>query len=168
MNLIKYPNKLLDTKLDEIDLENLDFDPKELKDQMTNFMLENDGIGLAANQVGLNKRLFVMTDRAKTESILCMNPTILQHTAAATEELEGCLSFPNMWVKVKRPSEVLVHFYDEDLVEQIFKMDGHNARVYLHEMDHTLGITFKDRVSGTRWDMAKRKAKKFQKLTQAA
>lgn len=168
MNLIKYPNKLLDTKLDDLDLDNLDFDPKELKEKMVTLMLDNDGVGLAANQVGLNKRLFVMADRARTDSILCMNPTILQHTATASEELEGCLSFPNIWVKVKRPREILVHFYDEDLTEQIFKMEGHNARVYLHELDHTLGITFKDRVSSTRWDMAKRKAKKFEKLTQVA
>lgn len=168
MNLIKYPNKLLDTKLDDIDLQNLDFDPKEIKDKMVKIMLDNDGVGLAANQVGLNKRLFVMSDRSRIDTILCMNPTILQHTAAATEQLEGCLSFPNIWVKVKRPMEVLVHFYDENLTEQIFKMDGHNARVYLHELDHTLGITFKDRVSATRWDIAKRKAKKFERLTTIA
>jgi peptide deformylase len=99
----------------------------------------------------------------KTQSILCMNPTILQHTAETNAVEEGCMSFPNVWMKIKRPREILVHFFDEDCVEQVFKMDDVNSRIYQHELDHTLGITFKDRVSNAKWDLASRKANKINK-----
>ena len=170
MELVYHPNKLLETKCDEVDIKNINFDPKEIKAKMVAFMLNNNGIGLSANQVGItDKRLFVMADiNDKSQSIICINPTILQHTAEHVIMEEGCMSFPGTWLKVKRPKEILVHFYDEDLVEQVFKMDGPNARIYLHEMDHTLGITFKDRVTRPKWELAERKRKKLEKRTQAA
>jgi peptide deformylase len=92
-----------------------------------------------------------------------MNPTILQHTAETNVVEEGCMSFPNLWMKIKRPREILVHFFDEDCVEQVFKMDDVNSRIYQHELDHTLGITFKDRVTNAKWDLASRKANKINK-----
>lgn len=164
MELVYHPSKLLDTRCDEIDIDNLNFNPKELKDEMIDFMRQNNGIGLSANQVGItDKRLFVMTDRHGGQSIMCMNPTVAQHTTEHIVVEEGCMSFPNVWMKVKRPREILVRFWDEDCVEQIFKMDDVNARIYLHEMDHTLGITFKDRVTSAKWDLANRKAIKMNK-----
>ena len=63
MELVYHPNKLLETKCDEVDIENINFDPKEIKAKMVAFMLNNNGIGLSANQVGItDKRLFVMAD----------------------------------------------------------------------------------------------------------
>jgi len=60
MNLLYYPNKFLDKKLDAVEIENMDFDPNELKAEMSDIMLSNQGIGLSASQVGLNKQLFIM------------------------------------------------------------------------------------------------------------
>ena len=164
MKLVYYPDPILDTQLNDVDIENPGFDPKELKEKMTQVMLDNNGIGLSACQVGLNHKLFIMGDKPDNVS-MHINPTVLQYTEDTLTEAEGCLSFPNIFVKVKRPKEILVEFYDENLEKQNVKITGYSARCYLHELDHCLGITFKDRVSKLKWDMAKKKARKLDRLT---
>jgi peptide deformylase len=164
MNLLYYPNEFLDKKLKDVNLENPGFDPKEIKEQMVEIMLQNNGIGLSASQVGLDAQLFVMGD-SKENCTLCINPTVLQYTSETIVDVEGCLSFPNIFVKVKRPKEILAEFYDENLEKQVVKIDGYSAKCYLHEWDHLQGVTFKDRVSKLKWDMAKKKAKKYDRLT---
>lgn len=162
MNILYYPHEFLDKQIDEVDINDPGFNPKELKEQMVSAMLANNGIGLSASQVGLNKKVFVMGD-SKENATICINPTVLQYTQDLIEDYEGCLSFPNVYVKVKRPSEILAEFYDENLQKQTVKITGYSARCYLHELDHLLGITFKDRVSKLKWDMAMKKAKKLEK-----
>lgn len=162
MNLVYYPNPFLDKKVKEVDLENPGFDPIELKREMVDLMLSSNGIGLSANQVGLDAQVFVMGDSVEN-STLCINPTILQYTSETILDVEGCLSFPNIFVKVKRPKEILAKFYNEHLEEQIVKIEGYSAKCYLHEWDHLQGVTFKDRVSKIKWDMATKKARKLEK-----
>lgn len=162
MKLIKYPNDFLDKKVKEVDLENLEFNPAELKKQMVEFMLANNGIGLSANQIGLDAQVFVMGDSIEN-STMCINPTVLQYTSNTQDDIEGCLSFPNIFVKVKRPREILARYWNENLEECTIKIEGYSAKCYLHELDHLLGITFKDRVSKLRWDMAAKKAHKLEK-----
>jgi|SRR5210317_1305722 peptide deformylase len=162
MNLIYYPNTFLDKQVKEVDLENPGFDPKELKEQMIDVMLANNGIGLSANQVGLDAQVFVMGDSIENSTI-CINPTVLQYTSETILDVEGCLSFPNIFVKVKRPKEILAKWYNENLEEQVVKIEGYSAKCYLHEWDHLQGVTFKDRVSKMKWDMATKKARKLEK-----
>ena len=162
MQLVYYPNPILEKELQDVDLENPGFDPVELKQQMTDVMLASGGIGLTASQVGLDYKVFVMGDKPENVTIH-INPTVLQYTEETVNELEGCLSFPNMFVKIKRPKEILAEFYDENLEKQVVKITGYSARCYLHELDHCLGITFKDRASKLKWDMAKKKAKKYER-----
>lgn len=162
MKLIKYPNDFLDKKVKEVDLENLEFNPAELKKEMVEFMLANNGIGLSANQIGLDAQVFVMGDSIEN-STMCINPTVLQYTSNTQDDIEGCLSFPNIFVKVKRPREILARYWNENLEECTIKIEGYSAKCYLHELDHLLGITFKDRVSKLRWDMAAKKAHKLEK-----
>jgi peptide deformylase len=160
MKLLYYPNEFLSKQMTLVDIENPSFDPKVLKAEMIDFMLANNGIGLAANQIGLDASVFVMGDSASNSSI-CINPTVLQYTETVEIDVEGCLSFPGVYVKVKRPKEILAEFYDENLEKQTTKISGYSARCYLHELDHTLGITFKDRVSKLKWDIAQRKKQKL-------
>jgi peptide deformylase len=160
MKLIYYPNEILSKQLTPVDIKNPTFDPKELKQQMVDFMLANDGIGLTANQIGLDANVFVMGDSTSNSS-MCINPTVVQYTEETDIDIEGCLSFPGVYVKVKRPKEILAEYYNENLEKQIEKITGYSARCYLHELDHTLGITFKDRVSRVKWDIAQRKRKKI-------
>jgi peptide deformylase len=162
MKLVKYPNKILNTKVSQVNIEDPGFDPIELKKQMVEVMLDNNGIGLSANQVGLDAQVFVMGDKAEN-CTMCINPEILQHTEDTSVEIEGCLSFPGMYVKVKRPTEILAKWFDENLEEQSVKIDGYTAKCFLHEWDHLQGITMKDRVSQLKWDMATKKMRKYLK-----
>lgn len=162
MKLLYYPDKFLETEVKDIDIENPQIDPKELKQEMIDFMISKNGIGLAANQIGLDAKVFVFGD-SKENSTICINPTVLQYTSDTQDDHEGCLSFPNIYVKIKRPQEILAKYWDENLEEQIIKISGYSAKVYLHEMDHLLGITIKDRVSKLKWNMANKRAQKMEK-----
>ena len=164
MKLIIHPNKILEQELTDVNLEEPGFDPVELKRKMVEFMLANHGIGLSANQVGLDYKIFVMGDSLEN-STMCINPTVLQYTEETQDEVEGCLSFPNMYVRIKRPKEILAKYWDENLKECVVKISGYSAKCYLHELDHLLGITMKDRSSSLKWEMALKKRKKIEKVT---
>jgi peptide deformylase len=160
MKLLKYPDEFLSKQVKAVNLDNPGFDPVELKKEMTELMLASNGIGLSANQVGLDAQVFVMGDSVENSTI-CINPTVLQYTEETVDDIEGCLSFPNIYVKIKRPKEILAEWYNEDLEKQTVKIEGYSAKCYLHELDHLLGITFKDRASKLKWNMATKKAKKL-------
>jgi peptide deformylase len=94
---------------------------------------------------------------------ICINPQILQHTEETVQDIEGCLSFPGIYVNVTRPKEILAEWYDENLEKQTVKITGYSTKCFLHEWDHLQGVTFKDRVSKLKWDMANKKARKLRK-----
>ena len=166
MKLLKYPNEFLSKQVKAVDLESPGFDPVELKKEMVDLMIASNGIGLSANQVGLDAQVFVMGDSLENSTI-CINPTVLQYTEETVDDVEGCLSFPNIFVKIKRPKEILAEWYDENLEKQTVKIEGYSAKCYLHELDHLLGITFKDRASKLKWNMATKKARKLGKTIEA-
>ena len=160
MNLIYYPDEFLTKEVKDVNVEKPELDFVEIKKNMTDIMLQNGGIGLSANQVGLDAKLFIMGENESNISLI-INPKVLQHTKDTLLELEGCLSFPNVYVKVTRPKEILVEYYDETLELKRTAVKGYTSKVFLHEWDHLHGITFKDRVSKLKWDMATKKAKKI-------
>lgn len=112
-------------------------------DQMMTFMKKNDGIGLAAPQIGVSKRLFVMEINSVKRA--CFNPEIVDHSDDLTEYPEGCLSFPGDECKIKRPSAVSVRYQTVtgDWVQE--SLSGLTARCFQHELDHLNGITMHDR-----------------------
>lgn len=163
MKLIYHPNEFLERKVQPVDLDNPSFDPKELHKEMIELMLSSHGIGLSANQIGLDQQVFVMGDKPDNTN-MCINPTVIEYTEETVLDLEGCLSFPHVYVKISRPKEILAEFYNENLEKQTVKIDGYSAKCYLHELDHLLGITMKDRVSRLKWNMALKKSAKYKKL----
>jgi peptide deformylase len=112
---------------------------------MVNLMHEKTGIGLAANQVGLPYRVFSL--RASPENLVCFNPRIVNSSNETTILEEGCLTYPGLWVKIKRPKEVRVRFQlpNGDTRTETFK--GLTARAFQHEMDHLNGILFYNRAN---------------------
>jgi len=90
-----------------------------------------------------------------------INPVITEVSTNQVEMTEGCLSFPGLFMNVKRPDTVGVKYLDTQQKECIIKLEGFHARVFLHEYDHLQGITFDQRVSKMRLDMAKKKQKKL-------
>ena len=110
---------------------------------MLEFMRTKQGIGLAAPQIGLSKRLFVMEIAGQTRA--CFNPEITDVSPEVEEMAEGCLSFPGRSCTIKRPREISVRYqnYRGDWYTE--RLDGLMARCFQHELDHLDGIIMQDR-----------------------
>ena len=139
-------------------------DRKELSDTMFDTMKKYGGIGLSANQVGLPFNMFVLGDHPDVEKNLkmtCFNPIIVSASADQVMMKEGCLTFPFVFLNIKRPRKVVVKYEDENGDLQEGHLDGMVSRVFQHEYDHMLGKTFVDGVSKLKLDMAYKKAEKM-------
>lgn len=136
----------------------IDGSPEELVRAMSKFMTDNGGVGLAAPQLGIKKRIFIMGNFIKL--VACINPKIVSLSDERDNDLEGCLSFPDLFMKVKRPTTAVVQYYtvSGELVER--ELTGFECRVFLHEYDHLIGVTFDQRVGDLTYRMAKDKRKK--------
>ena len=109
-------------------------------------MYHYNGIGLSANQIGIWERAFVMiSDMENQETITCFNPKILKESKEQTVMEEGCLSYPDLYLKIPRPSSVVVKYEDEGKKIHKIKLDGMVARIFQHEYDHMEGIDFTQR-----------------------
>lgn len=161
MNIVKFPDPILRERMPEFDFENPTIDPVQLEKDMINIMLENDGIGLAANQVGIRARVFVMGHRDYPESAQAFfNPIITAHVDEVEDLEEGCLSFPGIFVKIKRPKKIRVKWQNSKGEWEEDEFDGYNCKCFLHELDHLEGIVFQDRVSTLKWALAIKQTKK--------
>lgn len=159
LTIIKNPNPILAERMPEFDFENPVTDPVQLEKDMIETMLASNGIGLSANQVGVQARVFVMGHRQfKDHAQAFFNPIIVNVTDDLLEDEEGCLSFPNIYVKIKRPRGVLVRFQNSKGETQESEFFGYECRCFLHEFDHLEGITYKDRLSTLKWALAVKKA----------
>lgn len=136
----------------------IDGSPEELVRAMSKFMTDSGGVGLAAPQLGIKKRIFIMGNFIKL--VACINPKIVSLSDERDSDLEGCLSFPDLFMKVKRPSTAVVQYHtiSGELVER--ELTGFECRVFLHEYDHLIGVTFDQRVGDLSFKMAKDKRKK--------
>jgi len=117
---------------------------KLIKDMMDT-QAEAKGVGIAANQVGLNDRLAIITLGAK-KMLPIINPVILEYSDDIYEAEEGCLSLPGKWAPVRRSGEVTLKYLDEKGKEVVRKFKGFEARIVQHEVDHLDGKLFVDKV----------------------
>ena len=109
-------------------------------------MLHYDGVGLSANQIGIEERAFAMIrDIEYNDIIVCFNPRIVKRYDDEVWCEEGCLSFPDEIINIQRPDRIVVKYEDEDKKDHKIKLDGLAARVFLHEFDHLEGIVFTER-----------------------
>jgi peptide deformylase len=136
---------------------------RELENSMINFMVERKGIGLAANQIGITKRVFTMGSNnieGFPFPFAAFNPKII--SVGTEEDLteEGCLSYPDLWLKVKRPTNIVVEYQDCDSNTHTVEMSGLIARCFQHELDHLNGVCFVDKVSPMRLQSAMKKLRK--------
>lgn len=164
MKLVATTDPILRTELERFDFGNPPVDPMELAQELIEYMYKNNGLGLAANQVGLPHRVFVMRGNSETGDIVCFNPRIVDVGEKQGLMEEGCLSYPGLLVKIKRPQSIKVRFQlpDGDTVTQTFA--GLSSRVFQHELDHLNGVVHLERASTFHRDQALRKQKKFKKL----
>ena len=123
-----------------------------------------DGIGLSANQIGIGARVFTMyADVKKKDIIVCFNPKIVTVSEEQVLMEEGCLSYPGIWLKVRRPEGIEVTYEDAKGELQEKAMFGLEARIFQHEYDHMEGTDFTKRVSKLKLDLAKKRLRKVQK-----
>jgi peptide deformylase len=132
-------------KPDEFDFDNPLMDPKELVDQLWENMLHYNGVGLSANQVGINTKVFVL---GKDDFRLnVFNPQVLTLSPELVSMKEGCLTWPLLYLSIRRPTFCVVSYYDEKGENHKMKFEGMTARIFLHEYDHMMGVDFTQRAS---------------------
>ena len=109
-------------------------------------MIHHEGIGISANQIGIWERAFAMVrDLEHNEVMVCFNPRIIKSYSEEVEMEEGCLSYPELFLKIKRPDKIVVKYEDEDKKIHKIKLQGLASRVFQHEYDHMEGIDFTQR-----------------------
>ena len=109
-------------------------------------MIHHEGIGISANQIGIWERAFAMVrDLENNEVMVCFNPRIIKSYNEEVEMEEGCLSYPDVFLKVKRPDKIVVKYEDENKKIHKMKLSGLASRVFQHEYDHMEGIDFTQR-----------------------
>jgi peptide deformylase len=163
LNIVKYPDPVL-LKPGEPVTE-FDGDLHKLIDNMFESLYDAEGVGLAAPQVGVSKRLVVIdtsSGREPKDKIVLINPEIISREGKVYSE-EGCLSFPDIREKVTRSAKVRVRAQDAD--GKWFEMDGEDllARAFQHEIDHVDGVVFLFRMSALKRDINLRKIRKMQR-----
>ena len=144
-------------------------DRKELSEFMMDKMKKEGGIGLSANQLGLPFRMFVMhhPQMQKGQKWVVYNPEIVESSKRTINMKEGCLTFPMIFIMIKRPTSIRVKYEDDEGKTVEEDLTGLPARVFQHEYDHMQGRVFTELVSKFKRDMAyKKAAKEFKRLRQ--
>jgi peptide deformylase len=155
-DLVPNNDPILKTVLDPFDFSNPIVDPLDFVSNLAETMMHYNGIGLAANQVGFNTRVFVLYG---TELIPCFNPKIIDVSNEQLYLEEGCLSYPGLVVKVRRPKKIKVRYSDPngEVTTKVF--DGITARAFQHENSHLDGLCMFDQATAYHKEQAKKKMK---------
>lgn len=142
--IVMYPAEILETKCDEVRV----FDKKLVKllNDMYDTMIEFDGVGLAAPQIGIDQRIAIVDIGDDGGTIEIINPEILETSGEQTGP-EGCLSFPDLYGEVTRPSWVKIKAQDRKGKYYTLEAEEFLARAIQHEIDHLDGVLFTSKVS---------------------
>ena len=160
IQVFQYPHEtLLQTSTPWTDADAIQgYDDKEkFESDMVKLMLDERGMGLAANQMGITKRFFAIGhDSFDTfqKPVIIWNPQIIMQGEEKVIDVEGCLSFKDIFVKVERPKVIEVQYETTKGKTRYARLDGMESKCFQHEHDHLEGITFNQRVSKLRWQMA--------------
>jgi len=161
LKLVTAPDKILKTPAEEWQFQSEE-DAVRIESEMIAIMLAERGRGLAANQVGLLKRVFVIQLEGQNPMAM-FNPRILNTSEIMQIGDEGCLSFPDLWLEVKRPSSIDAEYFDTQGNKCIITLTGIDARCFCHELDHLNGVCFTDELSPLKLAMAIKKQRKRQR-----
>ena len=151
LRITKYGEPILRQKLKPVNYDDIASQLPQLLADMEETCLAVHGVGLAANQIGLDYRLAVILipesdeEDAPLKRYVIINPVILAKRGEKLEE-EGCLSIPGLWADVKRATDITIKYLDENGVEQVKRARGLLAKAFQHEVDHLDGKLFVDLV----------------------
>ena len=143
MKIVLYGHPTLREKSEKVDV--VDDNIREILDEMVALMRKANGVGLAANQVDIAKRFFVLEHDGIVKKVI--NPEILEFSEEIADMEEGCQSIPGVFKKVNRPAKIKVKYLNENGEEVVEEMDEMWARAFQHEFDHIEGILFTDKLS---------------------
>lgn len=156
LHLIPEDSGILKQLQGDFDFSNPIYDPKELAFKLNDCMKKNNGLGLSACQVGIPFRVFAMRVDGDEPYVL-FNPRIVSQSDNLISMKEGCLSFPLLYMNVKRPDSVRIRYQTATGETKTQHFIGMSARVALHEMDHMEGVTYLNRASSFEVQRATRK-----------
>jgi peptide deformylase len=139
----------------QFDFANPPYDPKELAQALHDKMVSQDGLGLSANQVGIPYRVFVM--RTGDEPFAIFNPKVVDVSDKEIPMKEGCLSYPLLFLSVKRPDAVRIRYQNVDGETTTERFIGMTARIAQHEFDHMNGKVYTEKASAFETQRAMRK-----------
>lgn len=152
LRVLKYPHPLLRTENKSVTESEFNEDLKKLAREMLLIMYASQGVGLAAPQVGVNKRLLVFnpegSSKAFLQEVVLVNPKIVGSSKKTIMEPEACLSFPGMGGNVRRHDWVKIEAYRLNGKRFTVKYEGWKAKIFQHEFDHLDGVLYVDRLEG--------------------
>ena len=165
MKLVDQHDPILIQKCEPFNFDEPVMDPYELSDELQKIRVEGGGIGLAAPQVGINTQALVIgmgnfqTEGTEDYNQVFFNPNILSISDEQIYMVEGCLSYPGLFVKIKRPKSIVMEWWTEEDTRCEEPFDGMTSRILQHEVDHLYGITFQKRAQRFHVDKAKKDKK---------
>lgn len=165
-SIVIYGNPLLRKVCEPV--ESINQETKDLVSDLIDTLKKAHGLGLAAPQIGVSRRVFILDLSAidLTASLtVFINPEIIETSKQEIELEEGCLSFPDLYQKIVRPAVVKVRATDLEGNQFELEADGMTARAILHEYDHLEGILFIDRMSSLTRVLIKGRLKKLKKVS---
>ena len=164
LKLVADSDPVLSQAAERFDFDNPPMDPTELFQNLKETMIANRGVGLAAPQVGIPYQVFVIGDPNEPDSIFSVfNPKIVDADGGMLME-EGCLSYPGMFIKIKRPSTIRARFSGHDGNVGTMPMQGFTSRAFQHEYDHLQGVTFVKRATSLQLQRAKQQKLKLDRM----
>jgi peptide deformylase len=159
LTVLSIPDERLRTKASTVDV--ITDEHRKILDDMIETMYAEGGVGLAATQVNVHLRMFVMdTSAGRNEPLKLINPEIT-FTEGSLEMEEGCLSVPGVYAKVTRPKKLTVKFLNEKGESQEMTVEDYPAKCVHHEIDHLNGVVFIDHLSPLKRKMLESKLKKL-------
>ena len=170
MKLVDQHDPILRQKCEPFNFDEPVMDPYELSDELQKIRAEGGGIGLAAPQVGINTQVLVIgmgnfqTEGTEDYNQVFFNPVITSTEGNETYMMEGCLSYPGLFVKVKRPETIVLYWETEEGTGCDEKFEGITSRILQHEVDHLNGITFIKRAERYHLEKAKKDLKMQKRL----
>ena len=140
-------------------------DAEKIHNMMSKLLADKKALGCAANQIGVNSSFFCFGDPNDLNThVTVFNPKIVDYFGDSVYAEEACLTFPGLWIKIKRPENIRARFSTWDGKTDTLTFGGMSSRVFQHEYDHLFGVTFQKRASIIHLDQAKRKQKKWLRI----
>ena len=163
MEILLVPNEFLRQKANR--LINITSEDIKIANQMMDTMIKAPGVGLAANQVGILKQIITINfedkENDKRANYILFNPSIIEYSEEKVIMEEGCLSLPEQYADIERPKKIFLEYIDENQKNIKKEIDGYEARILQHEIDHLSGILFVDYLSSLKRNIIIKKVKKL-------